>query len=200
METKEKTSEKIIKILFKEPFSDHTASSLAKTIGISRQGIWKTLSKLSRENLICLKSIANTKKSASNITLNLKNSLTAKTLSLILEKEALNYKRWRNNFKKLEKPTFFTILFGSILHSPKEANDIDILVVAKTRKDFKAVESIILEVQQTQIKRIHAIDLTKKELKTELKNENKAYIESLKKGIVLFGQENFINFIEEIST
>lgn len=199
METKEKTSERIVKILFKEPFLDHTASSLAKTIGISRQGIWKTLSKLSQQKFIYLRSIANTKKSASNITLNLKNSITAKTLSLILEKEAVNYERWRDNFKKLEKHTLFAILFGSILHSPKEANDVDILVVVKTGKDFKAVERIILEVQQTQIKKIHAIDLTEKELKHELKDKNKAYIEALKKGVVLFGQENFIKFIKEIS-
>jgi len=199
METKEKNREKILKILFKEPFFDHTASSLSKTLAISRQGIWKTLNKLSKENLVHLKSIANTKNSASNIILNLKNSITQKTISLILEKEALNYERYRDNFKKLEKHTLFTILFGSILHSPKEANDIDILVIVKTRKDFKEVEHILLEAQQTQIKKIHAIDLTKEEIKNELKNKNKAYLDSLKKGVVLFGQENFIEFIKEIS-
>jgi len=52
METKEKTNEKIIKILFKESFLDHTASSLAQDIGISRQGVWKILNKLSKQNLI----------------------------------------------------------------------------------------------------------------------------------------------------
>ena len=53
--------------------------------------------------------------------------------------------------------------------------------------------------QQTQIKKIHAIDLTKKEINNELKNKNKAYIEALKKGAVLFGQEDFIKFIKDIS-
>ena len=199
METQEKTSEKIIKILAKEPLSEHTATSLAKALGISRQGIWKTLTKLSKNNLISLKSVANTKKSALNITLNFKNSITIRTLSLLIEKETLKYERWRDNFNKLEKHILFVILFGSILHSHKEANDIDLLVVVRTKKNFKAVENVITEVQQTQIKKIHAIDLTKEELKTELKNKNKAYIEALKKGIILFGQENFIKFIKDMS-
>jgi len=198
METKEKTNEKIIKILFKESFLDHTASSLAQDIGISRQGVWKILNKLSKQNLIYSNSIANTKKSASNITLNLNNSITEKTLSLILEKEALNYERWRDNLNKLEKYVSFLILFGSILHSPKEANDIDILIVAKTKNEFKAIEKIILEIQQIQLKRIHVIDLTKNEFKIELKNKNKAYIEALKKGVVLFGHDEFIKFIKEL--
>ncbi len=199
METQEKTSEKIIKILAKEPLSEHTATSLAKAFGISRQGIWKTLTKLSREKIIFLKSVANTKKSALNITLNFNNSITIKTLSLLIEKETLRYERWRNNFNKLERHTSFTILFGSILHSPKEANDIDLLVVVRTKKDFKVIDSIIAEAQQTQIKKIHIIDLTKKELKLELNNKNRAYSDALKKGVVLFGQENFIKFIEKIS-
>ncbi len=199
METQEKTSEKIIRILAKEPLSEHTATSLARAIGISRQGTWKTLTKLSKNNLISLKSVANTKKSAFNITLNFNNSITIKTLSLLIEKETLKYERWRNNFNKLEKHTLFAILFGSILHSPKEARDIDILVVVRTKKDFKAVDSAIIEAQQAQIKKIHIIDLTKKELRAELNNKNKAYLDAIKKGVVLFGQENFIKFIEEIS-
>ena len=199
METQEKTSEKIIKILAKEPLSEHTATSLAKALGISRQGIWKTLTKLSKNNLISLKSVANTKKSALNIMLNFNNSITIKTLSLLIEKETLKYERWRNNFNKLEKHTLFTILFGSILHSSKEANDIDLLVIVRNKKNFKAVDSTITEVQQAQLKKIHAIDLTKEELKAELNSKNKAYLDAIKKGVVLFGQENFIKFIKDIS-
>ena len=61
------------------------------------------------------------------------------------------------------------------------------------------IGKIISNIQITQDKKIHAINLTEKELKQELKDKNKAYIEALKKGVVLFGQENFIKFIKEIS-
>ena len=72
-------------------------------------------------------------------------------------------------------------------------------MAVKTNEDFKAVETIISEIQQTQVKKIHAIDLTKKELEFELKKNNKAYLEAIKKGAILFGQENFIKFIEDMS-
>ena len=44
-------------------------------------------------------------------------------------------------------------------------------------------------------KKIHLIDLTESEFSQELKRPNKAYVDALKKGIILFGQENFIKFI-----
>ena len=57
---------------------------------------------------------------------------------------------------------------------------------------------IITDIQIIQSKKIHVINLTKKELKHELKNKNKVYIEALKKGVILFGQENFIKFIRKL--
>ncbi|MEI6058993.1 MAG: hypothetical protein WCP89_04455, partial [archaeon] len=117
--TKEKTSERILKILFREPFVDHTATSLSKTLGITRQGLWKSLNKFSNDKIISLKSIANTKKSAVKISLDLTNPVTNKTISLLLTKELSEYERWKVNFAEIEKHVSFLILFGSILHSPK---------------------------------------------------------------------------------
>ena len=42
--------------------------------------------------------------------------------------------------------------------------------------------------------------LEKLEFKDELKKQNKAYIDALKKGIILFGQDNFIKFIGEFKS
>lgn len=199
METKNKTADRILSILIKEPLADHSATSLAKALGMTRQGLWKTLNKLSKENLISLKSIANTKKSALNIKPNYENPLTEKVVSLLLTKESLNYEKWRFNFVEVKNYSKFIILFGSILHSPKEANDIDMLVVVNDKKNFKMIDKIMLKLQQTQIKKIHFIDLTEKELKEELKfNKNKAYLNAFKKGIVLFGQDDYIKFVAEI--
>ena len=200
METQEKTNERIIKILAKEPLSEHTATSIAKTLGISRQGIWKTLNKLSKDKIISLRSIAETKKSAVNITLNFKNPITPKMISIILEKETLNYERWRDNFAELQNHCKFVLLFGSILHSPKEANDIDLLAIVKEKKDFNAIDEAILKIQKTQIKKIHIIDLTEEELKNELeKNKNKAYLDALKKGVLLSGHDDYVKFSKELN-
>lgn len=197
--TSEKTFEKILKILIKEPFFEHTATSLSLSLGMTRQGLWKILRKLSKDKFISLKSINNTKRSAVRIDLEFKNLLTLKTLSLILTKEALNNERWRFELAELEKYSHFIILFGSILTKPKEAKDIDILAVLD-KKNFKAIGEVKNKIQKTQAKKIHLIDLTKEEFKNELKKQNKAYIDALKKGVILFEQDNFIKFIGEFKS
>ena len=52
--------------------------------------------------------------------------------------------------------------------------------------------------QKTQIKKIHALNFTEAEFKQELQKLNKAFIDAIKKGIILFGQEKFIKFLKSI--
>ncbi len=192
-----KTTEKVLLMLLKEPFTKHTATSLANALNISRQGLWKSINKLAKNNLVTLEQIGNTQRSIVNVKIQW-NPIAIKTLSLLLTKESMKQERWRTNFAELENYISFTILFGSIIHSPKEANDIDILAIVINKNSFKPVNEIISKSQKTQIKKIHLIDLTEEELKKELKKQNKAYLDALKKGIVLFGQDNYIKFIEKI--
>lgn len=189
-------AQKIVTILLKD-FKCHTATSLSKELKMSRWGIWKILKKLEKDQFIILEPIGTGKTSTQRIKLNWNNPLLEKTLALSLTQEALKHKRWRFDFKKLEKEVEFLILFGSILQSPKDAKDIDILGIAKENKIGK-IGDIILEIQQTQNKKIHSINFTNKELRQELNDRNKAFIDVIKKGIILFGQENFINFMKGI--
>jgi hypothetical protein len=129
------------------------------------------------------------------VELNLENPLTKKTLSFSLTQEAVQYKRWMHDFSELEALEDFLILYGSILHSPKEANDIDLLGVTT---HFKKVDKIIQKVQISQNKKIHLSNMTKEELRKELRVKNRAYIDGIKKGVVLFGQDSFIDFIGDM--
>lgn len=199
METINKTTERILMMLLKEPFMRFTATSLAKALNITRQGLWKSLNKLAESKMVILEPVGNTKKSAVNINLQWKNPIAIKTLSLLLTKESSEYERWRANFAELENYVNFIILFGSIIHSSKEARDIDILAIVTDKNSFKPIGEAVSIMQKTQAKRIHLIDLTEEEFKGELKKQNKAYIDALKKGIVLFGQDNYIKFIEKVT-
>ncbi len=192
-----KTKDKVLTILLKEPFVTHTATSVAKALGITRQGIWKTLNKLVADKLISSKHIGEFKTSAVILKLNWENILTEKTLSLLLTKEALKQRRWMENFFELKDKVKFVILFGSILINSKEANDIDILAVVD-KKNFKAIDKTILKIQSTQIKKIHFIDLTEAEFIHEIKKPNKPYIDAIKKGVVLYGQDEFVQFVKEL--
>ena len=127
--SKENTESKILKILLKQFSLNWTITSLADEIKISRVGIWKVLKKLEKEKLINLIQIGKGKTSTSSIKLNWKNPILEKRLSLILTEEALNHQRWLSNFEELKDKSEFTLLYGSILTSSKEAKDIDILEV-----------------------------------------------------------------------
>jgi len=190
------TKEKILSHLLKE--NEQTATQLAEQLKISRQAVWKLLKKLIEEEIIISRQLDNKQKSVKIISLNSKNQLLKKTLSLILTKEAMENERWIQNFAGLEKLTDFVLLFGSILTNPKQANDIDLLIIPK-KKNFKKVEKEILEIQKVQPKKIHVIQLTNKEFYQEIKNKNKAYSDAMKKGIVLFGQDNFIKQMEKLN-
>jgi len=197
MGTESHTSDRVLSILLKEPFVTHTATSIAKSLNITRQGTWKILNRLAKNKLINLEFVGDSKTSIATIKLNWSNPATEKTLSLTLTKESFKQQRWRANFTELEKNVRFLILFGSILNNPKEANDIDILAVVNKKK-FKAVEEITAKVQQTQLKKIHLVDLTEGEFSQELKKTNKAYLDAVKKGAILYGQDNFIQFIGDL--
>lgn len=200
MEIDNGASEKIIKVLLKELYLNHTVSSLAQELVMSRVGIWKILKRLESNKLIILSSMGNGKTSAYTVKLNWDNILVEKKLAFLLSQDAMLQERWRFNFAQLEKHVSFLLLFGSILHSPKEARDIDIFVVVNNKKEFKIINEIMLKIQGTQSKKIHFIDLTKSEFEQELNNKNKAYVDALAKGVILYGQENFIRLIKRLQT
>jgi len=197
METGEK-QERVLKILLKDISKKHTVTTLAKEIGISRVGAWKILKKLEKDKLINLTQVEKGKTNMYTITLNWDNPVTEKTLALVLTKEAVTQQRWISNFAELKNKTDFLILYGSIIHSPKEANDIDVLGIVSNKKNFVEINNILEKIQKTQLKKIHAINFTPKEFMHELKKPNKAFIDALKKGVILFSHENFIKFIKKI--
>ena len=197
MET-EKPDSRILKILLKDFTASQTVTSLAKEVGMSRVGAWKVIKKLDNDTFIIISPVGTGKTSAFSISLNWNNPLVEKTLSLILTKDALNNQRWMSNFAELEGKVDFLLIYGSIIHSPKEANDIDILIVANENK-FLEIEKSIGKIQKTQIKKIHAINFTQSEFKKELKAANNALIDAVKKGIISFGQEKFIKFMRLIA-
>ena len=198
MVTRDMTSKKVLLRILKDFSSIHTITALAKELGLSRVGIWKMVKKLEAERYITLKTVGSGKTNTSMLALNWDNPLVEKILSLSLTEEALKQRRWQANFIGLGSVTDFVILYGSIVHSPQQAHDIDIVSVA-SKKNFIKIQKTIDEVQKILSKKIHAINFTESEFKAELKRQNKAFIDAVKKGVILFGQENFVRFMKEIT-
>ena len=185
-------------LLFKDFSRTHTITSLAKELNMTRVGIWKKLKKLQSEQFIKLTSIGSGKTSISVADLNWENIIVEKSLALYLTEEALKQRRWQLNFADLEQVADFLILFGSVLHSPKEAKDIDMAIVSQKRKFIK-IQKTLDKIQKTEIKKIHAISFTEAEFKEELKKPNKALLDAIKKGVILFGQEKFVQFMKRMA-
>ena len=198
MVTRDMTSKKVLLRILKDFSSIHTITALAKELGLSRVGIWKMVKKLEAERYITLKTVGSGKTNTSMLALNWDNPLVEKILSLSLTEEALKQRRWQANFIGLGSVTDFVILYGSIVHSPQQAHDIDIVSVA-SKKNFIKIQKTIDEVQKILSKKIHAINFTESEFKAELKRQNKAFIDAVKKGVILFGHENFVRFMKEIT-
>lgn len=198
METVIPSAMKTVLLLLKDFSTTHTITSIGKELGMSRSGVWKVLKRLEKEKYIIMNP---TGKETSLVVpkLNFKNDLLDKYIDLALSKEAKCHERWIFNFKEVEAHVSFFILYGSILPSPKEAKDIDVVGVIPNRKNFKKLHKSLDIIQNSQLKHIHAINFTQSEFKEELLEPNKAFIEAVKKGVVLFGQENFIKFIKKIS-
>lgn len=195
MET-DNLNKKILLILLKNFTQNHTITSLAKELKITRTGTWKILKKLEKQQLIKLKKLGTGKTSIYNIKLNW-NQITEKTLALYLTEETTKQTRWMTNFEELKNKVEFLILYGSIIHNPEQANDIDIIGIAK-KENLTKIEETNKKIQKTQHKKIHSINFTQNEFQQELENKNKAFIEAIKKGVILFGQDEFIQFMKEV--
>ena len=195
---KNKINTEILKVLSKQFTIKWTITSLAKELNVSRVGIWKVLKKSEAEKLILLSPIGEGKTSILNINLNWENPILEKSLALILTEDAFKNQKWLNNFKELENKLDFLILYGSVIHSPKEANDIDILGVVSNKNNFLFIDENIKKIQKTQIKKIHSENFTQAEFKEEIRKPNKIFIDAIKNGVILLGQEKFIKFIKEV--
>ncbi len=198
METTTDPKKRALLVLLKDLSTRHTVTSLAKELKLTRVGTWKILKKLEYNALIKFSHVGMGKTSTGLISLNWDNILVEKMLSLYLTEEALAHKRWMHTFAELEKMTDFLILYGSVLYSPREARDIDVIGIVSGGNRFVSADNIVNKIQKIEMKKIHAIMFGQKELLNELKKQNKAFIDALKKGIVLFGQEEYISFMKQV--
>lgn len=179
-----------LKIIFKDFLTDYNSRNLSKIIGISHVGTFKILKKLEKNRLIISKRIGN----ALVYSINLNNSIAKKIIDSILAIETSNHLRWIEEFKPLENKVHFAILFGSVLKDEKTAKDIDILVVSD-KNNFNEIKKFISERNKLTNKKIHLLFQTVDDFKHDLKDKNKVTIEIIKKGVVLFGQEEFIKIL-----
>ena len=113
---------------------------------------------------------------------------------LRMEAEQANsyVKVWINELRKI-KSADAAILFGSILRK-KEANDVDALLITN-QKRFPKLKKEVEKINLINIKKVHPVYQSEKDVKENIKKGDKALLNAIK-GIVAFGEDKLIDLIE----
>jgi len=183
--------QEIIKVLFKDFLTPYNSRSISKVVGISHAGAFKIFKKLEKKEIVNPKRIGK----AVIYSLNLENPVACKEVEMALVMEAQNFRRWTEEFKQLQGRVNFLILFGSITRNEKQANDIDLLIVAD-KNNFKEVKKVIEERDKLSNKKIHFLFQTRGDFRQDVAAKNKVMIEIIKTGIALYGQEEYLKTLK----
>ena len=184
----------ILLVLFKDFTTWYNATSISKIVKITPRGSLKALNKLVKSGLITSKKFGK----ANQYNLNF-NNLSKKTIELLLlEESEKKHRRWVYEFEKIEK-TEIMILFGSVTRKNKDYRDVDLLLVIK-EKNYKEIIDQISSKNKILIKPVHPIFQTIEDLRKNILKKDKVIIDALKTGIVLKGQKEIVEVIENVTS
>ena len=183
-------------ILFKEFAACYNANSISKILKISHVGAQKIFKRLLKENLIEDKQIGK----SIIYRLRLEDDYVCKLISFLLADEANSkFKRWKEEFKALFKKDRVVMLFGSAIKNYEAARDIDIILIIG-KKDYKEVKKIMNEKQELLPKELHSIEMTEEDLIKNIKKREKAVMDAIKNGVILYGQDKYVEVIKNVSS
>jgi DNA-binding Lrp family transcriptional regulator len=180
-----------IEFLIRNFSKEYNINQLAKELNISPGGMFKILKKLKTQGFLTEKKLGNN--IFYKINYNSQDALDTCTFSLTEKRTTPYIRAWMKDLEKLKPKTKLAILFGSILKKDRKARDIDILLVFDKR-NLKDVENLIDRINRIKSKKIHAIYQTREDLLKNIKKRDKAILEEVRTGVILWGR----NFLVEV--
>ncbi|MEK6952170.1 MAG: hypothetical protein AABX29_04080 [Nanoarchaeota archaeon] len=184
---------KTIEFLVRNFSKDYNINQLAKELNLSPGGMFKILKKLRNRNLLLEKELGNNK--FYKINFSFSDALDACKFALIEKKTNPYLNVWIKDLNILKERTCLAIIFGSILEKGKNAGDIDLLLVFDKR-NIDEIENIIEKLNKIKSKKIHTVYQTKEDLISNIKKRDKAILEEIKKGIILWGRDVLVEAIK----
>ncbi len=179
--------------IFKNIDKEYNANSLSLVINITRMGTLKIVKRLEKQGILKSKKLG--KSVFYKINLDNEYALGYLIFLLKLETEQTNsyVKRWVNELRKIRNADII-ILFGSILNKEDKANDIDVLFVTNQKK-FNKLKKEIERIDELSEKKIHPIYQTTKDIKNNIKKNDKIILDAIK-GIVVLGYNNLVEVLK----
>src|SRR3989344_5606339 len=186
---------KALLVLFKEFNVYYNANSLSKILGISRIGAMKILKKLFNKNILISMQIGK----SIIYKVNLSDDYVRKLIAFLLADEAHGYERWKEEFKELAGKERIVLLYGSVITNYDKARDIDIMIIFK-KKDTQKINEILDKRRKLLPKKLHDIKLTAEDIIRNVKLKKPAIINTIKNAIVLFGQDEYVEIIKNVTS
>ena len=88
-------------------------------------------------------------------------------------------------------------MYGSILTKGEQSRDVDIMVIIG-RKALERVEKECDKISKKGTKEIHILVQTENDLKENIKKKNKAILDIIKRGVVLWGEDYIVKSIKNV--
>ncbi len=184
---------KVMRMLFASLGEPYSINQIAKECKISPNGAFKILKKFEAEGIISAKKIANIKAHS----LDFENEKTRNILKLVLIPELEGRVKYRaEDLKKIKDIVEVCVLFGSYITKKEEPNDLDVLFIINPKNFKKFKEASEITFRTIPIK-VHDVLQTKKDFASNLRINNVS-LEILKKGVVLWGQDELIEIVENV--
>src|SRR3989338_727821 len=115
---------------------------------------------------------------------------------LLMNQAKQKASRWLYQYHKFFHDTTALILFGSIIHNERKANDIDLIIVTSTQK-INQVQELITSENRIALKPIHPIWQHPSDLIKNLQKPDPVLLNALKLGYILHGYDFIIETVHK---
>ncbi len=182
----------ILLLLIKDISNDYNSNNITKKIAITSAGAFKAMKNLEKKKLIIGKRMGK----AIFYKVNLEDYYTFRTMETLLINEAREKaSRWLDEFNDLYKHTEIVMIFGSIVKNPKNANDIDLLIISK-KNDI--IDNIIKERRTISTRPIHVIKKTLNDFNESLKSRDEILLNIIQSCYILNGYDKLLEVIKNV--
>lgn len=181
-------------LLFKDFTAFYNANSISKILNISHVGAQKIFKRMLNENLVISRQIGK----SINYKPNFDEPYVSQLIAFLLADEANSFKRWAEEFKGIFKEGRIVMIFGSAIKNYAQAEDIDIMIVMD-KDDVKEVNKFVNKKEEVLPKKLHSLIMAQQDLLENLKKRNKAMIGIVKNAIVLYGQNKYVELIQDVA-
>lgn len=183
--------------IFKDFKTRYNSNNLSKELELTSMGTLKILRRLYEKNILKLEELGKAK----YYSINFDNEFSMDYIKFLLQKEANEslprIKRWLEEIKKFKDIAQIGVLFGSVLRNDKH-EDVDLVLIFNKNNNEK-INKQLKELNIINIKQIHPIEQTSKDFKNNIAKKDKVILESIKRGVIAFGYDKYVEVIKNYS-